>query len=151
MTSKLGVGIVVAVAALFAMPSDVFAASSKATKNKIKKYFNQLKKLPNKAAPAGKVSNLVKKLSKLDPKKANKYYKTGLKKLAPTQANKKSATKLATDVTNIVKKSGLPKSQVNKINKQVKADEKKFTPTPTPTPVSPTASILQSLPVPAIA
>lgn len=140
MISKLGVGILTVAALLIAVPSNVFAATSSKDKEKIKKFSKQLNKLPNGASPASKVSSLVKKLSKLDPKKAGKYYKTGLKKLAKTQANKTAADKLATDVNKIVQKSGLPESQIKKITGDVTKQEEKFTPTPTPT--SPSAMLL---------
>lgn len=131
MISKLGSSILVAVVGLFfATPSDVSAASSKATKNKIKKLFTQLKKLPNGASPAGKVSSLVKKLSKLDSKKANTYYKVGLTKLAKSMPNKNAVNNLTQAVVAIVKNSGLPTSQINKITKQVNQEDAKFSPTP---------------------
>jgi hypothetical protein len=133
MISKLGVGILTIAALLVAVPSNVFAATSAANNKKIQKYYSDLKKLPNGKAPASKVSSLVKKLAQLDPKKANVYYKTGLTKLSPTATNKTAASKLATDVSKIVTKAGLPASTVKKVTNLVNKDNTKFQQKPTVT------------------
>lgn len=121
MISKLGVGILLSVATLFfATPINVFAASaSSADAAKIKKYYTQLKKLPNQGASASKVNSLVIKLTKLDPKKAVKYYKLGLTKLTPGPGAPDSAKQIALAVGKIVTKAGLSSSQVAKIQTQV--------------------------------
>jgi len=141
MISKSSVGMLLAVAALFfAVPSaPVLAASSSADKAKIKKYYDQLKKLPTGASPYSKVNSLVTKLSKLDPKKASKYYKLGLTKLSnATGTASADATKMATSVNKVLKKSGLPSSQIAKLQKQVDKANDTYVPpaTPTPTPTS---------------
>ena len=145
MISKLGVGILLTVATLFfATPTNVIAATSSGNAAKIKKYFKQLKALPNRATPAAKVSSLVTKLSRLDPKKAAKYYKIGLTKLGYAGGTAAaSATKIAALVAKILKKSGLPASQIQKFTQQVKnADLDYVPPTPSPTPTSPSAMLL---------
>lgn len=130
MIRKIGACLMAFAVAVSFSPATVEAASSKAQKQKIQKTFKQLKKLPNRAAPVGKVKNLVKKLAKLDPKKTNKYYKTGLQKF-PLEGGKEQAVLLASDVSKILKKSGLPSNQIAKIQSQVQKEAAKF-PTPTP-------------------
>jgi hypothetical protein len=131
MISKLGVGIFLSVATLFfATPTNVFAATSSADKAKINKYYKQLKSLPNAAAPASKVNSLVIKLTKLDPKKATKYFKLGLTKLATGPSADADATKIALGVKKVVVKAGLSSSQVKKIDKQVTAATFNYTSDP---------------------
>ena len=135
MFSKIGVALLTVAVLFLGAPTDAFASSSNSNKKKIKKYFKKLKKLPDHGATAQQVSKLVKKLSKLDPKKAGKYYRIGLTKLNPTPSNKKAATKLQSDVVKIVNKAGLPDNQVKKVVKQTQKDQEKYngeTPTPTP-------------------
>ncbi len=119
-----------AVALVVGMPSNVSAATIVTVSNntKIKALNNKLKKLPNGKASFQNVKSLVTKLSKLDPKKAATYYKTGLKKLASSPSQQTQAKQLATQVTKIVKKSDLPAGQANKINKTVNNDAKKVPP-----------------------
>jgi hypothetical protein len=145
MISKIGVGILTVAALLIAVPSNVFAADANATK--LKKAYADLKKLPVPSAPA-KVDSLVKKCATLDAKKAATYYKTGLSKYTATKyitiALKNSATKLAKDVSTIVKKAKLkPSSLTSKVLKQVDSEKVKFLKKPvTPTAMLSTTSFL---------
>ena len=128
--------IVGATALVVGMPVEASAETvviSVSNKTKIKALNTKLKKLPNLGAPYSTVKSLVTKLSKLDPKHASKYYKTGLKKLLQSPSQKTQASQLGKQVISIVKNSGLPTSQITKINKQVTQEEKKY-PEPTPTP-----------------
>jgi hypothetical protein len=129
MISKFGIGILATAAMfLFAAPVTSFAATSDSTKKQIKKYEKKLKALPNAGAAASVVNKYVTKLAKLDPKKANKWYKLGLQKLIVDPNSKANAEKLAKDVTKIVKKSGLSDKDVKKIDKQVNKTEDKYNP-----------------------
>jgi ribonuclease D len=122
---------VAVVAFVFATPTSAHAATNP---KQIKNLSKQLNKLPNQGGPNAKVAQLVKKLAKLDPVKAQKYYKTGLKELAP-EAAELTALSMAKIVTNIVKASGLPEGKINSIVKTVNRDANKYVPpTPTPTP-----------------
>ncbi|HEY8899166.1 MAG TPA: hypothetical protein VIM61_01970 [Chthoniobacterales bacterium] len=124
---KIATMIVVgAIALVVGAPMKAEAASD--NKTRIKKLSKELKKLPNNSAPIAKVTQLVSKLSKLDPKKAAKYYKTGLKKLASNPEQQKQASKLAKVVTKIVNKSGLSESEIAKITKGVDKEENKVPP-----------------------
>jgi hypothetical protein len=127
MISKIGVGLLLAVATLLAPVSAQAAASS--TKKQVQTLFKQLKKLPNAAAPNAKVTQLGQKLAKLDPVKAQTYYKTGLTKLSSVGAES-TAKSLAKTVTNIVKKSGLPEGKINSLIKQIDKSESNYTPPP---------------------
>jgi len=127
MISRIGVGILLAVATILAPVSAHAAASS--TKKQVQALFKELKSLPNAGASNAKVTQLVQKLSKLDPVKAQVYYKTGLTKLSSVGA-KSTAKSLATSVTKIVQKSGLPAGKVNSLIKQISKSESSYNPPP---------------------
>jgi hypothetical protein len=96
----------------------------------------RLKKLPNGAARYESVRALVAKLSKLDPGKANKYFKIGLMKLAKNPQNEASVEFLKKRIIRIVSHSDLPDSMIRMIVKGIQKPETGcFCPTPTPTPV----------------
>ncbi|MDD5200145.1 MAG: hypothetical protein PHC88_10130 [Terrimicrobiaceae bacterium] len=139
MISKLGAILTLSVAALFLAPASLHAASSSDQK-KIASLSKRLNKLPNAGAAINQVQGLVLKLTKLDPKKAKKWIKIGLKKLKPANASQ-NAVALQVAVVNTVKKSGLSSSEVAKINGQVKKEVQNYVP-PTPTPTPYQASIL---------
>jgi DNA-directed RNA polymerase subunit F len=131
MINKLSTGILTAVAmALFAAPVASNAASSAQTSAQIKKLSKKLNKLPNEGAPANVVTQYVTKLAKLDPKKAKKYYSTGLKKLTVNFISRANANKIAADLRKILKKSGLSDSQISKIVKQITKVYKNYDPQP---------------------
>jgi hypothetical protein len=70
---------------------------------------------------------LVTKLTKLDPKKAVKYYNLGLTKLATGPSAYADATKILASVAKVVKKAGLSASLVKKIEKQGAAANLNYT------------------------
>lgn len=121
---KLATLVIVGAAALV-MGTPVKAEAASDTKARIKKLSKELKSLPNYSAPISKVTQLVSKLSKLDPKKAASYYKTGTKKLVKNPEQQKQASKLAKVVVKIVNKSGLSESEIAKITKGVDKAENK--------------------------
>jgi len=128
MIRKLGACLMAFVVAASFVPSKAEAASNNATNKKIAKFFAKLKKIPNRGAPpvpTAKVKRFTLKLVKLDPKKANKYYKQATRKYAyPVLAAE--AKKLAKKVTKQVGKSkDLTAQQIKKISKQVSTSEKK--------------------------
>lgn len=149
MIRKIGACLMAFAVAVSFSPVTAEAASSKAQKQKIQKFWKQLKKLPNRAAPFGKTKNLAKKLTKLDPKKTNKYFKTALKKfpiVQGTETGKRQASLLGSDLSKIVKKvgpkAGMTDKKIAKVQSQMQKEVARF-PTPTPTPSPYQASILR--------
>ena len=131
MISKLGLGIFAAAAmALFVAPSTSFAASADKTKTQIKKFSKALNKLPNGAAPANVVGKYVAKLTKLDPKKAKKWYSTGLKKLAIDPGSRDNAKTILESINKIIAKADLSDSQKKKLIKQTTKENLKYNPLP---------------------
>lgn len=150
MIRKIGACLMAFAVAVSFSPVTAEAATSKANQQKIKKFWKQLNALPNRAAPFGKTKNLAKKLTKLDPKKTNKYFKTALKKFPISQGTdtgKRQAGLLGSDLSKIVKKEGpkfgLTDKKIAKIQSQMQKEVIKF-PTPTPTPSPYQASVLRA-------
>ena len=133
MISK-SIGMLLTVVALsFALPvTNASAAISSADKAKIAKLFKQLKGLANAGASSSQVNSLVVKLVKIDPAKANTYFKTGLTKLDnATGTAKSSASKIANTVNKTVSKSGaLSESKKKSVIKQVTKSDTNFNPPP---------------------
>jgi len=141
MISKFSVGILVAVATLFlAIPSNVFAATA-LTPSQVKKYnktLKSLKKIPNYAGPASKVTNYMKILARLKPGKVVPNYKIALTKLPYVSAgsSQATATKIAAFLIKTVKASGLSTSQIKKLSSQVSQADVNYPGAPSPTPTS---------------
>ncbi len=127
MIKKIGASLLTIVIAIGFTPVTANAQAKPVDKKKVQKEFAKLKKLPNGAAPNGKVNSISKKLFKLDPKKTTKYYKLAIKKYAP-QSQFTQGTKLANAAMKTVAKSGLSASQIKKIDKQVTKEENKLEP-----------------------
>jgi hypothetical protein len=102
---------------------------------KIQRLQNQLIHLPPEGASPDRVSQLVTKLSKLQPKYANRYFRWGISKL-PYPGYNDNQSKLARQVTRIVKNSDLPRKEVAKITTQVEQAVESGT---VPPPTSPQA------------
>ncbi len=90
MIKKLTPLSLIAVVALSALPVTAQAQSNDKDKKKTQRFFKQLKKLPNARSRPAKVISLSRKLVKLDPKKAKRYYKTATIKFITAFAEKKS-------------------------------------------------------------
>jgi hypothetical protein len=137
MITKLHFALAAALALFIAAPSNVFAVNSSATKAQITKLSAQLKKLTTSGSSASAVSKLVKKLAQLDPKNAAKYFKTGLTKLSNAGGTADAdASKLAKDVTKILKKADLPAGTIKSVTKAVTKADDSYTPVAPPGPVS---------------
>jgi len=127
--------ILLAALAMLAMPTrDAKAAPDLKTQHlaKILRHF------PNQATPEQTVEKLVLRLVKRDPKRAKKYYKIAITKLAYAPPYRANETKLAVLIGRILKRSGLSESQLKKILSQIGGHECDCgapSPTPTPTPL----------------
>lgn len=125
--------ILVLACATLAVPTTGHAASA-GNKKQIARVFKQLKRLPNAGANAPRVRQFLLKLSALNPKGASTYYKIGIRKLSPTDAER-AADQILRQVTAVVKKSGLPDNQIKRITRVIEKTFDHFVPpTPTPTP-----------------
>ena len=93
MIKKLTALMFVVCIGLSSLPTTVHAQSNDKKDKKIKRFFKKLKKLPNAASRPGKVNRFARKLVRLDPKKARRYYKVAmLKQLAAFVENKAIVT-----------------------------------------------------------
>ncbi|HAD97565.1 MAG TPA: hypothetical protein DCG19_09170 [Cryomorphaceae bacterium] len=90
--------------------------SKASLKKKTAKYLKLLKKLPNGSAPA-KVRRLTLKLTKLDPRRAKRYYKTAVLKY-PAQFTERRIQALSRNVERIVALQGRKLSRTLKITKK---------------------------------
>ncbi len=99
---------------------------------KIQHLQNQLIHLPPEMAPPARVSQLVLKLAKLQPKYANRYFRWGISKL-PFNNYNANENQLARKVIRIVENSSLPRKGVAKITTQIEqAVERSASPAPAP-------------------
>ncbi|CAM2769684.1 hypothetical protein [Rariglobus hedericola] len=119
---KLSFLILIAVSAFFTTAS--FASLPTKVKN-FERLRDELSELPKNSGP-NKISSIVTKLAKLEPKESATYYKTGISKLAATPPSKIAANQLALRVTKIVKKSGLIAAEISKINQSIVSDNTEF-------------------------
>lgn len=129
MIKKIGTALVAGILAfVISAPVEASAATSSSNKKQIQKLNSQLNKLKNQGATFSKVKSLVTKLVKLDPKKAATYYKTGIRKLAASNAAR-NAESLAKSVNKLVNSSKLiTSSQKKKIVKNVDKAEDNYRP-----------------------
>lgn len=141
MTKKIPAIAAAVVLGALATPSTSHAQTSDKDAAKIKRFFKKLKKLPNAQNRPAPVNSLAKKLVKLDPKGAKKYYKTATVKYLAAFVEKK-ATQLQKIYTRLLQKAAdkgeisaaLAKRLVKVTQKIEERIIQKNDPTPTPTP-----------------
>ncbi len=136
--------------AVTALPTTASAQSNDKDKKKINRFFTKLKKLPNARTRPAKVISLSRKLVKLDPKKAKRYYKTATVKFLTAFVERKSV-QLDGIYTRLLSKAAAQGQISNSIAKRnIRQVEKILariilrndpTPTPQPTPTPYQASI----------
>ncbi len=155
---KLAALLLITAFAVSFAPVTASAQTSKEDKDKKKtqRFFTKLKKLPNARTRPAKVISLARKLVKLDPKKAKRYYKTATIKFLTAFAERKAIqldgiyTRLLSraavqgQITNSIAKRNI--RQVEKILARiVLRNEPTPTPIPTPTPYQASASELRTI------
>jgi hypothetical protein len=135
MINKFYAGMVAVTAMFFlTVPTQAWAATDSSA-SKIQRFTKKLKKLPNRAAPAGVVRNLVRKLSRLRPIKSDQYYALGLRKLGvPGAAGAAFARRLNADVQKIANRANLPSNSLAKLLRRLNKTERLYTPLPEPPP-----------------
>jgi len=115
------------------LPATGLAAST-ATNKQIARTFKQLKRLPDAASPSPRVRQLVRKLTILNPKATVTYFKLGLRKLAPANAEQ-AARQILRVVIAVVNRTDLPENELIRITRIIKKTANRYVPpTPTPTP-----------------
>ncbi len=129
--------------AVLASTSTTHAQTSDKDKKKIDRFFKKLKKLPNAQTRPAKVISLARKLVKLDPKKAKRYYKTATVKFLTAFVERK-AIQLEGIYTRLLSRAAVRGQISNAIAKRnIRQTEKILariilrnepTPTPAPTP-----------------
>ncbi len=145
MIKKLSALLLVVGFSISMMPSTAHAQTSDKDKKKINRFFTKLKKLPNGRTRPAKVISFSRKLVKLDPKKAKRYYKTATIKFLTAFAEIKSiqlngiytrllsAAAIKGQVSNAIAKRNI--RLVDKILARIiLRNEPTPTPIPTPTP-----------------
>ncbi len=110
-------------------------AATPADRKKEQRYLNQLKRLPNGAAPPARVKQPTVRLVRLNPKRAQRFYKLATLKYSSAFVQRK-ARSLANQLRRIVS-NRLPRAQANRINNRITKIELRIVipvPPPTPTP-----------------
>jgi hypothetical protein len=125
------------------LPATGLAAST-ATNKQIARTFQQLKRLPDAASPSPRVRQLVRKLTVLNPKATVTYYKLGLRKLEPANAEQ-AARQILRVVIAVVNRTDLPENQLIRITRIIKKTANRYVP-PTPTPTPYQAAVPRSAP-----
>ncbi|MGC1479547.1 MAG: hypothetical protein WA771_03520 [Chthoniobacterales bacterium] len=143
MTKILGTLILVTGLSVSMLPATASAQTSDKDKKKIDRFFKKLKKLPNGRSRPAKVISFSRKLVKLDPKKAKRYYKTATVKFLTAFAERKSI-QLEGIYTRLLSRAAAKGQISNAIAKRnIRLTEKILariilrnnpTPTPVPTP-----------------
>lgn len=111
-------------------------AATPADRKKEQRFLNQLKRLQNGASPPARVKQPTIRLVRLNPKRAQRFYKLATLKYSTAFVQRK-ASSLATQVRRIVSNL-LPKAQANRINNRITKIELRIVipvPPPTPTPL----------------
>jgi septal ring factor EnvC (AmiA/AmiB activator) len=127
---------VVVAIGLLLVPSLAEAKVQKLTptqQTQFKKLKADLKHIKNGKGTTAKTISIVKKLLKLDPKHALKYYNQGVAKLRPG-VRAAQASRLAKIAIAALQRSGLPASLIARLIAAVEASEHNFNPPPPPPP-----------------
>lgn len=133
-SSKFVTTILLSTAAVILSSSDLRAASSSDSETKIAYYTAKLQKLKAGTATYSTVRALTTRLVRLDPKKANYYYKIAIKKLE-ADLRVARATRLENALARIVVLSDLAPEQTNQVLQSLRKTEMRVVPEePTPTP-----------------
>jgi hypothetical protein len=134
MNSKFVGAVLLTSASLILSSSGLRAASSSNTDTKIAYYTAKLQKLKAGTATYSTVRALTTRLARLDPIKANYYYKIAIKKMQ-VDLRVPRATRLRNALARIVTLSDLTPAQTNHVLQSLRRTEMRVAPAePTPTP-----------------
>jgi hypothetical protein len=134
MNAKFVTTVLLTTASLILSSSGLRAASSSNSDTKIAYYTAKLQKLKAGTATYSTVRALTTRLTRLDPKRANYYYKIAIKKME-VDLRVPRASRLRSALARIVTLSDLTPAQTNHVLQSLRRTEMRVVPAePTPTP-----------------